>query len=252
MQIQQIRNATLKIRYDSFVFLIDPWLQDKGTGFSAKAVRLEMQGLKCPLNGLPDTSENILADVDCCLVTHLHFDHFSADYLPKEIPIIAQNEYDADELRSMGFQDVRFFESDSVTINNVIIHKTTAVHGENDAAVERMGKACGYVFQAPGEKTLYLAGDTVYCPQVAEVINECKPEVIILNCCGATTPFGRLIMDLADMEQVCRIAPDAKIIASHLDSVNHAHFTSEDVRRFVQEKSLNQILVPDSGETIMA
>ena len=69
---------------------------------------------------------------------------------------------------------------------------------------------------------------------------------------SATTPFGRLIMDLADMEQVCRIAPDAKIIASHLDSVNHAHFTSEDVRRFVQEKSLNQILVPDSGETIMA
>ena len=45
MVIQQIRNATLKIEYGSNTFLIDPWLQDQGTGFSAKAVRPEMQGI---------------------------------------------------------------------------------------------------------------------------------------------------------------------------------------------------------------
>ena len=50
MIIQQIRNATLIIKYSSGTFLIDPWLQDQGTGFSAKAVRLEMQGIKCPIN----------------------------------------------------------------------------------------------------------------------------------------------------------------------------------------------------------
>ena len=35
MRIQQIRNATLKIEYGDVTFLIDPWLQDKGCGFSA-------------------------------------------------------------------------------------------------------------------------------------------------------------------------------------------------------------------------
>lgn len=50
MIIQQIRNATIKIIYGGITFLIDPWLQDQGTGFSAKAVRPEMQGIKCPMN----------------------------------------------------------------------------------------------------------------------------------------------------------------------------------------------------------
>lgn len=44
MYIQQIRNATLKIKYGSCTFLIDPWFQDQGTGFSAKTVKPEMHG----------------------------------------------------------------------------------------------------------------------------------------------------------------------------------------------------------------
>ena len=82
MVINQIRNATLKIEYGSITFLIDPWFQDQGTGFSAKAVKPEMQGIKCPMNALPDAPGSILKDVDYCLVTHLHFDHFCPDYLP--------------------------------------------------------------------------------------------------------------------------------------------------------------------------
>lgn len=64
MIIQQIRNATLKIRYRNITFLIDPWFQDQGTGFSAKAIKPEMQGIKCPMDALPDTPERILNDVD--------------------------------------------------------------------------------------------------------------------------------------------------------------------------------------------
>ncbi len=45
MDIQQIRNDALKTEYGGNTFLIDPWLQDQGTGFSARAVRPEMQGM---------------------------------------------------------------------------------------------------------------------------------------------------------------------------------------------------------------
>lgn len=102
MIIQQIRNATLKIEYGSITFLIDPWFQNQGSGFSAKAVRPEMQGIKCPMNALPDSPESVLKGVEYCLVTHLRFDHFSVDYLPRDLRIIAQNQEDAEKIREMG------------------------------------------------------------------------------------------------------------------------------------------------------
>ncbi len=248
MIIQQIRNATLKIRYGNITFLIDPWLQDQGTGFSAKTVRPEMQGIKCPMNALPDSQENILRDVEYCLVTHLHFDHFSPDHLPRDLKIIAQNNEDAGKIREMGFEHTTAFESELVTIGDVKIHKTKAIHGDRDEVVEKMGDVCGYVFEAPGEKCLYLAADTVYCLEVEQTIRKYHPEVIILNCCEATTPLGRLIMNLSDVEKVCRTAPQAVVIASHLNSVNHALLTRKDIIEFANEKDLSGIRVPEDGE----
>ena len=67
MIIQQIRNATLKIRYGAFTILLDPWLQDKGIGFSAEPVKEEMIGVKNPMNDLPLSPAEILNDVDFCL-----------------------------------------------------------------------------------------------------------------------------------------------------------------------------------------
>jgi len=57
-------------------------------------------------------------------------------------------------------------------------------------------------------------------------------------------------MNLADVESVCRKAPDAVVIATHLDSVNHALVTSNDVRAFANEKGLRQIKVPMNGEWV--
>ena len=145
MIIQQIRNATLKIKYACISFLLDPWLQDQGTGFSVKAVKPNMQGIKCPINALPDTPENILSGIDYCLVTHLHFDHFSRDYLPEDLRIIAQNNKDAEQLRQMGFKETSSFDSDTLTIGSVVIHKTKAIHSDSDEVVEKMGDVCGYV-----------------------------------------------------------------------------------------------------------
>lgn len=91
MKIQQIRNATLKITYGDTVFLLDPWLQDKGTGFSAPTVNPEMSGLKGPFDELPMPPEEIIKDVDYCLVTHIHPDHFTEEYLPKDINILVKS-----------------------------------------------------------------------------------------------------------------------------------------------------------------
>ena len=77
----------------------------------------------------------------------------------------------------------------------------------------------------------------------------CRMKLAML---GTKMPVGRLIMNLEDIEKVCMDAPDAMVIASHLDSVNHAVYSSDDVRAFIQQKNLTQVLVPCNGETIEA
>ncbi len=203
------------------------------------------------MNALPDSPETVLKGVDYCLVTHLHFDHFSVDYLPQDLRIIAQNHEDAEKIREKGFENAAAFESELLTIGGVVIHKTKAIHGDSDKVVEKMGEVCGYVFEAPGEKSLYLAADTIYCKEVEQTIRKYHPEIIILNCCEATTPLGRLIMNLSDVEKVSQVASQAIVIASHLDSVNHALLTRENIIAFANERSLSGIRVPEDGECIV-
>ena len=56
-------------------------------------------------------------------------------------------------------------------------------------------------------------------------------------------------MNLADVEKVCREAPKATVIASHLDSVNHALLTRKDIIAFANERNLSRIRVPEDGES---
>ncbi len=249
MKIQQIRNATLKIKYADQTILLDPWLQDQGKGFFASAVRPEMRGIHSPLNALPITPAEILAGVDFCLVTHIHPDHFTPVYLPKGINILVQNEDDRQEAEAMGFENVSAFEGDTRNFGSVTITKVPAIHGNNERLVRGMGIGSGYILSGES-KTLYIAGDTVYCSTVEETLKKYKPDVIAVNCCEATTPYGRLIMNLSDVEAVCRQMPKALVIATHLDSVNHALLSSDDVRFFAQTHGLSQVYVPKNGEVI--
>lgn len=249
MQIQQIRNATLKITYADVTFLLDPWLQDQGTGMCAGTVRPEMAGVRSPLDPLPVSPEEILSGVDYCLVTHVHPDHFTPDYLPKEMKILAQNDIDCISIKEMGFSNTESISDIGMKIGAVSITKTPAVHGDNEQVAAEMGEVSGYLLSGE-EKSLYIAGDTVFYEGVEETLRKCSPDVIIVNCCEATLPGGRLIMNLQDLEAVCRLCPVATVIATHLDSVNHALLTSEDVRMFAAKKNLKQVIVLQSGERI--
>ena len=239
MKIQQIRNATLKIQYSSITILLDPWLQDRGTGPSFTLVRGKMIGMKNPLNDLPLPPNKIL-----------HPDHFTADYLPQDIPVMVQNEEDKELVTGMGFSCVTAFEGPELHMGGITITKVPARHGDNLETVAYLGESSGYVLQGE-DKTLYLAGDTVYFDGMAQTIDTYHPDVIVLNCCEATMPMGRLIMNLNDVEIICKKAPNATIIATHLDSVNHALLSSDDVRAFAARKKLTQLHVPANGEWII-
>lgn len=81
----------------------------------------------------------------------------------------------------------------------------------------------GVIFQAASEKTLYLAGDTIYYDEVETVLQKYRPDVIIVNDCAANSiGYGRLITERDDNIKVHEQCPNAVIIVSHMGCISHA------------------------------
>lgn len=115
---------------------------------------------------------------------------------------------------------------------------------------ERLGEAMGVVFEAPGFKTLYLAGDTVWRPEVDASIQTYHPQIIVLNAGMASLIdfAGGIIMGKEDVLRASRVAPTATIVASHLDAINHMTLTRKALREFVDEQGIHErVQIPEDG-----
>jgi L-ascorbate metabolism protein UlaG (beta-lactamase superfamily) len=254
MQITQIRNATLLVDYAGKTLLIDPLLAEKGAypGFAGTA----NSHLANPLVDLPVPLASLM-DVDAVVVTHLHLDHWDETArrtLPRDLPVFAQNEADAQSIRADGFTDVRPLAADGATaFEGIRIAQTMGQHGSDEvmAAIgARMGEVSGIVLRHPGEPTLYIAGDTVWNEHVAAALATYDPDVVVLNCGDAQVPgLGPIIMDLDDVGSVARAAPRAAIVASHLEAVNHCMLSRAGLRAWLDEQGLRaRVSVPEDGE----
>ncbi len=249
MKIHQIRNATLIVEYAGKKFLIDPMLAEKGA--YPPFPNSPRQDQHNPLVGLPASIENII-NVDAVIVTHLHLDHWddtAKEALPKDMKLFAQNEKDASEIKNAGFQNVEVLKEDTV-FEGIQLMKTKGEHGRGEI-LKMAGQVCGVVFKHQTEKTLYIAGDTVWYGGVQEVINTHKPEVIIVN--AGDNQFlegGSLVMGKDDVYEVYKAAPHAKIVAVHMEAVNHWTLSREELKSFIREKGITSTaFVPEDGES---
>ncbi|WP_430509756.1 MBL fold metallo-hydrolase [Gottfriedia solisilvae] len=249
MNIRQIRNATLIVQYAGKKFLIDPMLADKGTYPPFQnSIRQDQFN---PLVNLPMSIEDIMHEIDAVIVTHLHLDHFdnvAKEVLPKNIKMFVQNEEDAIEVRKVGFQNVVVLQEDTV-FEGIQLIKTKGEHGRG-AILKRTGLVCGVIFKHLSEKTLYVAGDTVWYEEIQEVINTKKPEIIAVN--GGDNQFfegGSLVMGKEDIYELSQAAPNAQIIVCHMEAVNHWTLSRKELKSFINEKGISSnVLVPDDGE----
>ena len=75
--------------------------------------------------------------------------------------------------------------------------------------------------------------------------------MIVVNAAEATVKdCGRIIMGLDDVREVLNAAPNAVVVASHMDNVGHEKLWRKDIREFVEKNSLqSRLLVPEDGET---
>ncbi|ABS72913.2 MBL fold metallo-hydrolase [Bacillus velezensis] len=250
MNIQQIRNATLVVEYAGKKFLIDPMLAEKGA--YPPFPNAPRQDQNNPLVELPTSVDNIIKDVDAVIVTHLHYDHWdeaAKEVLPKDIKLFSQNEEDATEIRNAGFKNVEVLTKDTL-FEGIQLIKTKGEHGRGEI-LKLAGLVCGVVFKHQSEKTLYIAGDTVWYDAVQEEIDTHQPEIIVVN--GGDNQFyegGSLIMGKEDIYETYKAAPKAKIIVSHMEAVNHWGLSKEELKSFINEKEItSDVLVPEDGES---
>ncbi|HBP40667.1 MAG TPA: hypothetical protein DD644_02770 [Halomonas sp.] len=258
-QVQQIRNATVKITYGDTTFLVDPMLAEQGVypGFE-NTYRSELRN---PLVGLPMPVEEITDGVDAIIVTHTHLDHWddaAQELLPKDMPLFAQNAADAELIRSQGFSDVRILDGE-VEFGGVTLHKTGGQHGSDTLyavpeLAETLGDVMGVVFEAPEQKTTYLVGDTIWRDEVEQALVRYNPEVIVVNA-GAAEITGftgdPIIMGKQDTLRMHQAAPNAAIIAVHMDAVNHMTLSRDELSGYVQEVGIqDHVSIPADGEVI--
>lgn len=258
VEMQQVRNATVKITYAGTTFLIDPMLAKQGAypGFEGTY----RSNLRNPLVELPESAENVISGVDAVIVTHTHLDHWddaAQKALPKDIPLFVQHEADAQLIRSQGFKNVCVLTDES-EFGGVKITKTGGQHGTDEmyavpALAKPLGEAMGVVFQAKGYKTLYLAGDTIWRKEVDQAIETYDPEVIVLNAGKAkmTGYEGAIIMGEEDVLRASQAAKNAKIVAVHMDAVNHMSLTREELRAYVKKQGIeSRVDIPEDGASL--
>lgn len=262
MKIKQIRNATLRIGYAGKTFLVDPWLatgQSMGRFVDIPGQPFHVsdpvkERIPMPIFDLPEPAKSVLAGVDAYIVTHIHPDHIDMGMdgtvgspLDKNVPVFVQNEADAVTFQKSGFQKVEVLDEKQMSFGAVRLAKAPARHG----TIVPCGEACGVLFAADGEKTLYLAGDTIWYDGVENTLKRQKPDVVVLNACAAElVGHGRLIMNDEDVECVARTAPGAKIIVSHMDNVAHASITRHVMRGLLARRGVKGYEMPEDGETL--
>ena len=247
MQLQLIRHATLRVSMGGHTILVDPMLSAKE---EMDPIQNASNTRRIPLVDLPFSPEEILKSVDMVLVTHTHRDHWDAaatNHVPKTLPILCQPE-DETKFREWGYTDVRPVHAVE-NFNSLQISRTGGQHGTGDLA-RQMAPVSGFVLRTENEPSLYIAGDTIYCPDVEKAIEQHDPNVTVVNSGAAQFIMGDPItMTAKDVAKTCRRAPKSKLVAVHMEAINHcllkrAHLEAELDREGLKGK----VLIPKDGE----
>jgi L-ascorbate metabolism protein UlaG (beta-lactamase superfamily) len=198
-----------------------------------------------------------LLDVDAVIVTHTHLDHWddaAKRLVPKSLPVFVQDERDAADLRAAGFGDTRVL-GEATAFPGVTLNTTPGRHGTGAvyaALADMIGEVCGVVFTHSTERTLHVAGDSIWHPHVAESLRQHAPDVVVVNCGdNQITGLGRVVMNAEDVAQVCEAAPEAIVVASHMEAWNHATLSRQELREFLAAQAMTErVRVPNDGESL--
>jgi L-ascorbate metabolism protein UlaG (beta-lactamase superfamily) len=251
MKIHFLRHATFILEVAGLKLLVDPMLSAKDALDPVKGCR-NIQ--RIPMVELPiseDTLTKLLTEIDGVIVTHTHRDHWDVkaqQLLKKDIALICQPS-DTETLRLQGFHNLVPVNS-AIDFKNLKIHRTGGQHGTGDIGI-KMGHVSGFIVEYQNEK-LYIAGDTIWCAEVEHALATHKPKYIVVNTGAAQFDQGDPItMTAEDVVRVAQASPSSRIIAVHMETVNHCWLTKDALKKSIDEKrSSSAIIIPADGQVL--
>jgi L-ascorbate metabolism protein UlaG (beta-lactamase superfamily) len=251
VKLTLIRSATLRIEVAGHTLLVDPQLDPAG---ARDAVPDTPNPRRSPLVDLPVPAASVVEGVDAVLLTHLHQDHWDAtarELIAHETPLFCQP-HDAERLHAEGFIDARPVHADA-KLDELLIVRTDGHHGTG-AIGDAMGIVSGFVLHAPGEPSVYVAGDTILCSEVLDAVEEHRPQLIVVNASAARFNTGDpIVMTNDDVVELARAVPNARIVAIHFETVSHSTETRADLRARLEHEGLtDRVLIPEDGEQVQA
>ncbi len=234
MNVTLVRHATLLLETPAGRVLVDPMLDGAGT---RPPIEDTPNQVRNPLVDLPIDAAAIVSGIGGVIVTHLHEDHFdetAARLLPRDIPMLTQPA-SLEQLRDRGFTAVT---ADPDGWLGLHVARTSGRHGSGEIG-QALGPVSGFAIDG-----LYIAGDTIWCDEVAAALDHHHPRAVVVNGSGARFVEGDpIVMDAADVRTVLG-ATDATVVVVHLESINHC------VERRDVYSAIDGVVVPDDGETI--
>lgn len=254
LEIHFIRHATFLLKTGDGSFLVDPMFSDKE---EMDPVLNTKNIVRIPMIGLPISSNQLnqlLSNLKGIILTHTHRDHWDKKarelLTNKSLPIICQPD-DVKTLSEQGFANLKPVEKE-IQFGGLKITRTLAKHGTGEIG-KKMAPASGFVVKTDGH-VIYIAGDSIWCDEVKSVISQHKPSTIILNAGAAQFNEGDPItMTAQDVVSVCQAAErSTKVIAVHMDTINHCMLTRKDLSSFLTSQNLaDRCLIPADGDTIL-
>jgi len=247
--LQLVRNATLIIEYAGKKILVDPMLSPKGAIESWAGIQTN------PTVDLKLSVDEIVKGVDLVMVTHAHDDHFdkaASNVLNKSIEITNQPA-DKAFFEKEGFSNASALQ-DQKLWNGIRIHRLDAEHGSGEV-LKMMGKTSGFLLRAKNQPTLYIVGDAIWTDDIKKNIKKFKPDYIIVNSGGALIKgYDNVPIIMDEMQTMALIAASgkAKVIAVHMDALDHCRTTRSSLRQKAAESNIetDKLIIPQDGEVI--
>jgi L-ascorbate metabolism protein UlaG (beta-lactamase superfamily) len=236
------------MEYAGKKFLVDPMFSKKGE-LAATPHTPNQQA-----NPLVELSIelNEYKKPDAILLTHTHRDHFDDEaiaFLPKETLLFCQSE-DKARVEEASFTQVQVVQEKN-TWEGITITRTSGQHGRGEIG-KQMGAVSGFILQAAGEPSVYIIGDSIWCEEVEQALEENRPEVIVAFAGAAQfLTGGAITMDMEDLRQLRLASPESNIIVTHMDAWNHCLLTRKNLSDYlVQRDMFDGFHLPQDGEIL--
>ena len=252
MRLTLVRHATLLVEVAGRRLMVDPMLDAANARGPVRGTPNERPN---PLVDLPMSAAEAAAGVEAVLLTHTHVDHLDAagvTTVPPGVPWFCQPE-DVEDITSAGVADARAVPmGGSLEWDGITIHRTGGRHGREEQIVQGLGPVSGFVVSAPGEPTLYVAGDTVWCDEVAGAIAAHAPDVVVVNAGGARfVQGGTITMEAADVIATAEALPGGRVVATHMEAINHCLETRAELAAAVEAAGVaERVLIPGDGDSL--